>query len=345
MLQNSNNNNNNNNNYRFVFGVVPSRRLGKSLGISPIPRKSCNYSCIYCQLGRTLKYTKKRSMFFEVEEILAEIKDYIEKLQYINSLNNNQTIYNADFYDYITIVGDGEPTLYLGLDKLIDEIKKIQNKPLCIISNGSLLTDDDVFNAMTKVDMVMLNFDAWDEKSHIKINRPLRTIKFDEKIKSYQRFRKKFKGILSLEVMLIKGINDKKIPLLKLKELAKSINPDEIFLNAPVRPPAEPWVEMPTEKSMKLAHKIIPSKRIDYLPKSIFKTIKQDPYTTILEIIGRHPMRIEDIQSLIKQMFKMKSKKNIEKIISDIIEKLENTKDVKKISYKNSIFFRIDNSN
>lgn len=153
---------------KFVYGPVPSRRLGISLGISPIPKKTCNYSCIYCQLGRTDNMTNTRQMFFSVKEIIEEFDIYLKR--------------NTEF-DVVTIVGEGEPTLYLGLGKLICEVKKRTEKPVVVITNGALLYDKVLREELYNADIVLPTLDAYDDASLKSINRPHGAIRF-EQIKS-----------------------------------------------------------------------------------------------------------------------------------------------------------------
>ncbi len=314
-----------NSDYKIVFGIVPSRRLGQSLGISPIPKKTCNYSCVYCQLGRTTEYTRERQMFFHVDYIIHQLKEYL------NTIDPSQ-------YDIITIVGDGEPTLYLGLGDLITKIKKIQDKPVAVISNGSLITDPQIRKELAIADVVLLNFDSWDERSFRKINRPLNSIEFINRYKGYIEFRKEFSGIIYLEVMLVKGINDSVENLNKIAELISEIHPNVVFVNAPVRPPAEQWVKIPDEKMVIKAREILDARRMDYLPTGDFTSLESNPTKAVLDIIGRHPMREEDIITFLKGR---KSLSNIERVKDEIIKNLRKNLKVQEIAYGTTRFFRI----
>jgi len=314
-----------NSDYKIVFGIVPSRRLGQSLGISPIPKKTCNYSCVYCQLGRTAEYTRKRQMFFKVDFIIQELKEYLDTI-------------DSSQYDIITIVGDGEPTLYLGLGDLIKKIKNIQDKPVAVISNGSLITNPQIRKELAMADVVLLNFDSWDELSFKKINRPLNSIEFINRYKGYIEFRKEFSGIIYLEVMLVKGINDSVENLNKIAELISEIHPNVVFVNVPVRPPAEQWVKIPDEEMVIKAREILNARRMDYLPTGDFTSIESNPTKAILDIIGRHPMREEDIITFLKGR---KSISNIEGIKDEIIKNLRKNLKVQEIAYGTTRFFRI----
>ncbi len=314
-----------NSDYKIVFGIVPSRRLGQSLGISPIPKKTCNYSCVYCQLGRTTKYTRERRMYFNVEYIIDELNVYLKNI-------------DSSQYDIITIVGDGEPTLYLGLGDLIKRIKNVQDKPVAVISNGSLMTDPQIRKELAMADVVLLNFDSWDEPSFKKMNRPLNSIDFVSRYKGYLEFRKEFSGIIYLEVMLVKGINDSIESINKIADLIRVIHPNVVFVNVPVRPPAEQWVKIPDEKIVIKAREILDAQRMDYLPTGDFTSIKSNPTKAVLDIIGRHPMREEDIITFLKGR---KSLLNIEEVNDEIIKNLRKNPKVQEIAYGTTRFFRI----
>ena len=151
---------------KYVYGPVPSRRLGRSLGIDPIPSKTCNFQCIYCQLGKTTNITNERRDFYGKEEIYKEMEESINQ--------------NKEKFDYITFVGSGEPTLCKSLGKLILKAQELSKKPICVITNGSLLYRDDVQDELLFSDVVLPTLDAGDEKLFIKINRPHPSIKYEK---------------------------------------------------------------------------------------------------------------------------------------------------------------------
>jgi wyosine [tRNA(Phe)-imidazoG37] synthetase (radical SAM superfamily) len=321
--------------YQTIFGIVPSRRLGRSLGISPIPHKSCNYSCIYCQLGNTTHYVRERKNFYPLNQILDELKQYLQSI-------------TADDYDVVTIVGDGEPTLYKDLGSLIKNIKKFQSKPVAIISNGSLISNAEVFEALLEADIALLNFDSWDEASHKRINRPSKSITFQEKYQYYQKFAKEFTGILYLEVMMIKDLNDSKENLEKISKLAKLLHPHQIFVNSPVRPPAENWVKIVSDESITLANKLLNAVNISYLPESNFSPSSKSFLESILAIIGRHPLQKGDIMDIYQKFFH-KNGQNLKKtgeitendeVLLELFKQLDLNPNVEKIQYSNSVFYR-----
>ncbi|MHA1407905.1 MAG: radical SAM protein [Candidatus Heimdallarchaeaceae archaeon] len=172
---------------KYVFGPVPSRRLGRSLGISPIPFKTCNFSCIYCQLGRTNNFTNERKEFYPVEDIAQEVEE---------ALNQG---FNLDF---ITIVGDGEPTLYKSLGTLILSIKELTSIPIAVITNGALLYQEKVREDLLDADVVLPTLDVYNEKLFRIINRPHKELKFEKIIEGFRKFREEFKKQIWIEVML-----------------------------------------------------------------------------------------------------------------------------------------------
>lgn len=305
--------------YRYVYGPVPSRRLGLSLGISPIPPKYCNYSCIYCQLGRTIHLTNQRQAFFPVGEILTEFDAYLKE---------------SVHYDVVTLVGEGEPTLYLGLGELIRELKKRTDKPVVVITNGALLYDPAVRSELMEADIVLPSFDAPDEKRFKRINRPHGQISFDKVWEGLKVFSKMYKGQLWIEIMLIKNVNDDLESLQQIKERLCSIKYDRLYLNVPVRPPAEPDVEEPSKEKMSNAVKILSGLSMTHLVSEGFYSGIEDDYDAVKSIIRRHPMNQHEIQSFLKS--------RACEGINPIITALEEDEEVEVQVYKNVRTYRIN---
>lgn len=294
---------------KYVYGPVPSRRLGLSLGISPIPKKTCNYSCIYCQLGRTNHMTNTRSMFFKVEDIISELKLTLDKLPN---------------YDVITIVGEGEPTLYLGLGELIDKIKELTDKPIAVITNGALLYDDKVRREISKADIVLPTLDSFDEASLRKINRPHKSINYKKVIDGLSKFSIEYKGNLWLEMMFMKAINDSKIIIDKFIAILKNIKYDRLYLNTPVRPPAENYVEMISNEKMKVIQNELGGISIALLESEGFYSNIDDHQEAIKSIIKRHPMNQFEIKDFLKNRNCKKIDKEFELLNQDeLIEIIE----------------------
>ncbi|MBN2516983.1 MAG: radical SAM protein [Deltaproteobacteria bacterium] len=214
---------------KFAFGPVPSRRLGKSLGIDFVPFKTCTYDCIYCQLGRTTNKTDDLKEYFLVEDIIDDIRT---KLQEIPRP------------DYITLSGSGEPTLHSRVRDIIHGIKAITDIPVAVLTNGSLFWIDEVRNAVLDADLIIPSLDAGDQETFSFVNRPHQAISFEKMVQGLCSLREQFKGPFWLEVFLIKGITDSESELLKIKTWIDRIVPDVIQLNTAVRTPAENFVDL-----------------------------------------------------------------------------------------------------
>ncbi len=263
-----------------VYGPVPSRRLGQSLGVDPIPFKTCNYNCVYCQLGRTRPVTNERKDFFPREEILGEVRAALEA----RALGE---------VDYVTFVGQGEPTLCASLGWLIRGVKELGAVPVAVITNGALLCRQDVREELQAADVVMPTLDAADRATFSKVNRPWPRFSIEEIIEGMGDFREMYDGQLWLEVMLVKGLNDGEEALLSIRDALRRICPEQVQINVPVRPPAEKWVEIPDEEALMRAVAILGEavKVIEPYEGSFdfsgFETVAD----AVLAIIRRHPMR------------------------------------------------------
>ncbi len=307
---------------KYVYGPVPSRRLGRSLGIDPIPSKTCNYQCIYCQLGRTTNFTNKRKNFYPKNQIIAEMRKAIEL--------------NEGNIDYITFVGSGEPTLYKDLDKLILKAKEFSNKPICVITNGALLYNSEVRKMLTLADVVLPSLDAGNEKLFIRINRSQPSIKFDAVIQGFIDFRKNFTGKFWIEIMIMKGINDSKKELLEIKKKIDIIKPERIDINIPIRPPAEKWVRIPDKSIIQLLNEIFGMyKNITFPEMGKFGIYSSNFEEELLSIVERHPMRQEQI------IESFSSKDFTKKDVLLRLKKLEKENKIKKFSYNEKIFWKL----
>jgi len=271
--------------FKYVYGPVPSRRLGESLGISPIPFKTCDYSCVYCQLGRTTKLTVERKEYFPLEDIIDELKENVKLFS----------------FDTVTIVGEGEPTLYSRIGDLIASIKELTTKKCAVITNGSLLWNKDVRKELMKADIVLPSLDAWDEKSFKKINRPHGSLNFEKVVEGMITFRKEYKGEIWLEVMLVSGLNDSDENLLKIANWIEKIKPDRVYINVPVRPPTESWVKIPDMSRIRKAEKILKGVFMGKIPQGEFYSSLEDTLDAIMSIIRRHPMSYNEITSFSKE--------------------------------------------
>jgi wyosine [tRNA(Phe)-imidazoG37] synthetase (radical SAM superfamily) len=215
---------------KYVFGPVPSRRLGQSLGIDTIPLKTCNWNCVYCQLGRTMPLTNERCEYVPAEEILLEAE------QVLRSCANGEI-------DWVTFVGSGEPTLHSCLGELIRRVKTLTALPVAVITNGSLLYLPEVRQELSIAEAVLPTLDAGTAELYRKINRPHPDVTFDRLVNGLTAFRMEYRGKLWVEVMLVRGLNDSAQALEDLARVLQGIKPDAVHINLPTRPPAETWVQ------------------------------------------------------------------------------------------------------
>ncbi len=208
----------------LIYGPVPSRRLGYSLGVDTLPFKTCSLDCIYCQLGRTERKTVRRKKHFDEGTILGQLT---------NALASGQRI------DHITFSGSGEPTLNATIGKLIREIKKITSIPVAVLTNSTLLTHKSVRRDLTHADVVVPSLDAATQEIFVLVNRPHVSLTISHVKEGLKMFRREFSGKLWLEILLVKDVNDSQSHLKELKKVISGIHPDKIHLNTVVRPPAE----------------------------------------------------------------------------------------------------------
>lgn len=228
----------------------------------------------------------QRELYFPVADILAEVGDYLQ----------------SDFaFDVLSVVGEGEPGLYAGLGELLAGLKNLTDKPIAVITNGSFFNDQEARQAFNLADLVLPSLDAYDEASFKKINRPHGKLRFEQVYQGLVDFSQAYPGQLWLEVMLVKGLNDDEESLLKLKELLKKIAYDRLFINSPVRPPAETWVEEPDKETLILAEGILGGIPINTAASPDFYSDVPDDYQAIVSIIKRHPMNQHEINSFLAQ--------------------------------------------
>ncbi len=276
---------------KYVYGPVPSRRLGQSLGIDPIPLKTCNWNCVYCQLGRTVPLTNKRREYYPREEILEEV---------IEALGSH----TPGDIDWVTFVGSGEPTLHSSLGWLIRQVKKITDLPVAVITNGSLLYLPEVRQALIAANAVLPSLDAGTAKLYRQINRPCPEITFELFLGGLIDFQRRYWGKLWIEVMLVRDLNDSEEALGEIAEAIGQIGPDEVHINVPTRPPVETWVQPPDDEGLMRASAILGDfAQVVHPAEGTFDLSGYDnPSDAIVSIITRHPMRQEQIERSLTQL-------------------------------------------
>ncbi len=267
----------------IAFGPVPSRRLGRSLGINNIPAKRCSYSCVYCQAGATLKTEIERREFYEPELIFRAVLEKVEK-----------ALKADDPIDYLTFVADGEPTLDLNLGTEIRLLRRLGMR-VAVITNASLLRDEKLQEEVAEADWVSVKIDTVREDTWRKLNRPQPSLRLSSVLEGIGRFSQAFRGELVTETMVVQGLNDSAAHLRDLADVLLLLNPRCSYVAIPTRPPAEAWVRPPTGEVLAGASSILTSKIEDvrFLPVDegewFTRTgrVEQD----FMSITAVHPMR------------------------------------------------------
>ena len=269
--------------YRHLYGPVPSRRLGRSLGIDLVPHKICTYDCIYCQIGKTTEKTLARKEYAPVTEILEEVGSFLQE--------------ETSSTDVLSLAGSGEPTLHSQIRSVIEGIKAITSIPVAVITNGSLLYEEEVRQDLLSVDLVLPSLDAVSSEVFRKINRPRKGFSVEKVIEGLVEFRKVCKGQIWLEILFCKGVNDSKEELVRMKKTVERIAPDRIHLNTVVRPPSEKWAvplnqeEMETMRAFFGERASIISEFDRHPPAVTERDIREE----ILKILKRRPLSLKDL--------------------------------------------------
>ena len=265
-----------------IFGPVPSRRLGFSLGVDTIPFKTCSLDCIYCQLGRTINKTIQRKEYIAADDILREIEEVLREGKRI---------------DYITFSGSGEPTLNSEIRRMISRVKELTSIPLAILTNGTLLYRPRIREDLMEADLVIPSLDSVSQKIFEMVNRPHPSLKIDEIITGIDSFSQEFNGKVWLEIMVVKGINDSLEEIEKAAQVIKQMNLEKIQLNTVVRPPAEEFARPLTAEDLKNIKTVLGKKCeiIAEFKRPTQKAYKRDVEKRILSMVKRRPVTLVDI--------------------------------------------------
>lgn len=277
----------------IVYGPVPSRRLGYSLGINNIPPKICSYSCLYCQLGNTINMQVKRETFYKAEEIAQNVKEQVRKVKE-----------KGEPIDYLTFVPDGEPTLDVNLGREIELLKPLGIK-IAVITNGSLIWREDVRRDLQKADWVSLKVDTVSKEIWHRINRPQKSLQLEVILDGMLKFANIFKGELTTESMLIQGINDGSEEIGKIADFLAELKPDKAYLAIPTRPPAKRTITAASEQAVNMAYQVF-SKRLSSVEYLIGYEGNAFAFTgnvedDLLSITSVHPMREEAVIELLRK--------------------------------------------
>jgi wyosine [tRNA(Phe)-imidazoG37] synthetase (radical SAM superfamily) len=270
--------------FKYLFGPVPSRRLGLSLGVDVVPLKVCTLDCIYCQVGATTDKRVERDEFVPLEEVLDEIRTWVSQ---------------GKSADYITLSGSGEPTLYSRLGDLIRGVKEITDIPVAVITNGTTFVDPAVRAECALADLVVPSLDAGDPEMFVRVNRPHESLNFDAIVEGLIRFRQEYRGQIWLEVFLIDGINAAEEDVKRIAEVARRIHPDKIQLNTVARPPVERFaLPVARERLEELCDLFTPRAEViasyGERHRQSLGTADKDE---VLAMIRRHPCTADDVAS------------------------------------------------
>ena len=270
--------------FKYVYGPVPSRRLGRSLGIDLVPYKTCTYDCVYCHLGRTTNRTIERKKYVAVDDVLAELK---------KKLSAGPTP------DYISLAGSGEPTLNLHIGDLIGRIKDLTRIPVAVLTNGSLLWMPEVRDALMKADLVLPSLDAGDESLFQRVNRPHGNIAFESMIEGLAEFTEKFPGAVWLEVFLLAGMSGLPFETLKIAAITGHIHPERVQLNTVGRPPAEEFAFSLSRVQMLALKNLFPG-QVDIISENVQNenrtaALLKPGVKDILALLRRRPCTSEDV--------------------------------------------------
>lgn len=270
----------------YVFGPVPSRRFGRSLGVSPLPRKTCNYSCVYCQLGRTQHLQTERLSVYPTEAVVKDVGKVIEKY--------------GDSIDYITFMGDGEPTLAANLGEMAEGVRKIWNGKMALITNGSLFHIPEVRALAEYFDVISPTISAGDERTFRRLHRPSRSLTLEKVLAGLQLLRKEYNGQIWAEIMLVRGVNDSLPSLLSLRKIMRDLGVDRIYIAVPTRPPAESWVLPPTKETLRQAFDLFPDAEDMTEPEEgPFIRNEEEREAELIEIAKNHPLREDQALGLL----------------------------------------------
>jgi wyosine [tRNA(Phe)-imidazoG37] synthetase (radical SAM superfamily) len=275
--------------YKYLFGPVPSRRLGMSLGIDLIPKKVCSLNCVYCEVGKTTKLTTDRLEYVKYDKVIDELKNFMSK---------NPKI------DYITFSGSGEPTLNSRIGDVLNFIKEnYPNVKTAVLTNGTLLSDKNLRQELLKADVILPSLDAAGQEAFEKINRPAPGILLQDYIQGIIDLRKEYQGKIWLEVLFLKGYNNSEDELLKLKEAIEKIKPDSVQLNTLDRPGTVEGLIPLTKDELQHIIDFWGFDNVEIIANQLLRTnissYRGDVESAILETIARRPCTLDDLHRLL----------------------------------------------
>ncbi len=310
--------------YKYLFGPVPSRRLGMSLGVDLVPHKVCSLDCVYCECGATTKLTIERKEYILYNKVVGELEHYFS--------NNPDP-------DYITFSGSGEPTLNSRIGEVLDFIKtKRPDVPVAVLTNGTLFSQKQVRTEILKADLILPSLDAGTTKAFTKINRPSPDLNLDTYIQGLIDFRSEFKGQIWLESLIIPGINDQEEDLAVLKEAFLKIKADRIQLNTLDRPGVISDIRSATHKELTKIVEFLKPLNAEIIASSAQRkevdSYREDIESTILETIFRRPCTLEDLNNILGIHINELNK---------YLDVLEGEQKIKTVRQDRGLFYQIKN--
>ncbi len=308
--------------YKYLFGPVPSRRLGISLGVDLVPKKVCSLDCVYCEVGKTTLHTSDRKEYIPFEKLIKELKYYLE---------------NNTMPDFLTLTGSGEPTLNSRLGDIIDFIKQNFPKvPVAVITNGTLLTNPEVINELKKADVVLPSLDAATDNTFKKINGPLPDHSVKDHVEGLIKFRECFKGQMWLEVFVLPGYNNKPEEINELKSIIEKIAPDAVQLNTLDRPGVLKDLQPAMSEELEEIADFLSLPSIELIVNKTKQqnTVieKKDITPVILNTLIRRPCTLDDLIKITGQS---------EDTINKHLTVLQKKGVIESFQQKRGIFFRI----
>jgi wyosine [tRNA(Phe)-imidazoG37] synthetase (radical SAM superfamily) len=305
----------------LAFGPVPSRRLGRSLGINNIPPKVCSYACVYCQVGCTREMTSERRAFRQPTEIRESVREKLKEAQAAN-----------ERIDFLTFVPDGEPTLDVNLGQHIALLQPLGFR-IAVISNASLVWREDVQEELAQSDWVSLKVDAVQEATWHKMNRPHRRLSLNPILEGARAFAKTFSRTLVTETMLVKDVNDSEADLEAVARFLGELQPAKAYIATPTRPPTETWVRPVDDGTLIRAYHTFAERvqEVEYLIKyegEAFASLG-DTSEALLGILAVHPMRESAVVSFLSRAGAS----------SELAEHLAESGVLTKVSYRGKNFY------
>lgn len=301
--------------YKYLFGPVPSRRLGMSLGIDLVPKKVCSLNCVYCEVGKTSGLTSERKEYVPVDKVFSELQHYF---------NNNPDP------DYLTFSGSGEPTLNSRLGDVISFLKELKPEiPIAVLTNGTLLWEPEMRNELMLADLVMPSLDAASESVFQKINRPAPGLSVEKLIQGIEEFAKSFKGLIWLEVFILPEYNYSDFEILEIGKAIRRINPDSVQLNTLDRPGTEDNLISASKEQLEHIIEILALDNVEIIASALkkhqSKSFRTDTEDAILGTISRRPCTAEDLTEILgkpiveisKYLSVLEAENKIERVTQD----------------------------